>query len=156
MGLGSGTSYKQFTNARANTKTPENLPLKFCVDTGSSLSLIDKGTLDRHFPGHTLHSMDHGKSVRIAGIGEGPETSKYVILPLVLTTDLGKEITITGEVHVIPKLSCHLLVGVNILCPNKISISWANKAQGKPDAIMVQDAKVPLNVIFETPTQAPR
>ena len=154
--IGNGTSYRRFTNARANTKSPKNSPLEFCVDTGSSLSLMDRDALRKHFPDVPLHTMENSQSVHIAGIGEGPSTSTYVNLPLVLTTDTGKEIQIQEEVHVVPKLSCQLLLGINILRPNEIGVSWSTSQDKKKDALLIRGERIPLNAVYEAPSQAPR
>ena len=139
-----GYSFQSLTNARAITYTPSGTSLEFCVDTGSSLSLISRHTLAKSFPTIQILQMTGGQSVRISGIGEGPTTNQYVKLPILLISPTFEQLEISGEVHVVDSLSCQLLIGVNILRPNGVSIELGNPNVGSLDSPVSQGIRFPL------------
>ena len=118
--------------------------MEFCVDTGSALSLIDEKALETHYPSLKVHVIPNHKSIQISGIGKGPITNRYVMLPLSLPTTSSRHLDILGEVHIVETLTCQLLIGNNVLRPNRIEINWGK--DGMSDYLRIGDTLVPLNV----------
>ena len=139
-----GTGYRNFTNARAYLWPPNKGLIEFCIDSGASISLIDRSTLQRHFPAIYIHHMPDGQSVHLEGIGNGPITNEFVILPIELHGLNDQTVQLHGEVHVIDTLRCGILIGNNILRPSRMEIRWAcTEADGK-DALQIGQAYIPI------------
>ena len=129
-------------NTRAILHTPDGAELEFCVNSGSALSLIDEDVLAKHFPYLVVQSMPGGQSIRVKGIGTGPTINKYVILPLALPTIDGDTVRLQAEVHVSKRLSCGLLIGNNVLKPNRMDIKWAAQEAHGYDVLKIQEKYV--------------
>ena len=137
-----GNSFRRYTNTRAILHTPDVAELEFCVDSGSALSLIDEDVLAKHFPYLAVQSMPRGQSIRVKEIGTGPTINKYVILPLALPTIDGDTVRLQAEVHVSKRLSCGLLIGNNVLKPNRMDIKWAAQEAHGYDVLKIQEKYV--------------
>ena len=66
--------------------------------------------------------MSDGQSVRLEGIGNGPTTNEFVMLPITLHGLNDQKVQLHGEVHVVDTLRCGILIGNNILKPSKMEI----------------------------------
>jgi len=146
-----GTGYRAFTNTRAYLWPPNEKPIEFCIDSGSSISLIDRSVLLRHFPSIHPRYMSDGQSVHLEGIGNGSTTNEFVMLPITLHGLNDQKVQLHGEVHVVDTLRCGILIGNNILKPSKMEICWACAEASGKDALQIGQVYVP---IFSRSTQS--
>jgi len=96
-----------------------------CLNTGYSVSLIDRQFLLRNLPKVQIHKM--ATLINVRGIGANKhQTNEYVILLIYLPSRCAKEeviaITSPREIHIINQLRAQMLIGNNILQPKKIDI----------------------------------
>ena len=138
-----GESFRGYTNARATTITETGKHVEFCVDTGSALSLIDERMLKEHYLSLKIRFIPNHRKIQISGIGKGPITNRYVMLPLSMPTTSSSHLDILGEVHVVETLTCQILIGNNVLRPNMIEINWGK--EGEADHLRIGSTSVPLN-----------
>ena len=88
--------------------------------------------------------MSDGQSVRLEGIGNGPTTNEFVMLPITLHSLNDQKVQLHGEVHVVDTLRCGILIGNNILKPSKMEIRWAcAEASGKFTSLSSVGARNP-------------
>ena len=139
-----GTGYRAFTNTRAYLWPPSEKPIKFCIDSGSSISLIDCLVLLQHFPSIHPHYMPDGQSVHLEGIGNRLTTNEFIILPITLHGLNDQKVRLHGEVHVVDTLCCGILIGNNILRPSKMEIRWACAEANGKDALQVGQVYIPI------------
>ena len=97
--------------------------------------------------------MSDGQSVRLEGIGNGPTTNEFVMLPITLHGLNDQKVQLHGEVHVVDTLRCGILIGNNILKPSKMEIRWACAEASGKDALQIGQVYVP---IFSRSTQSRR
>jgi hypothetical protein len=91
-----------------------------CLDTGCGMSLVDIEWLTERMP--QLRILNRASSVRVRGIGSQTHISNsFVVLtmffPNVDRFKLGK---ISTELHLVEGLGCKLLLGVDVIKPEKI------------------------------------
>ena len=99
------------------------------------------------------HYIPDGQSVRLKGIGNGPTTNEFIMLPIILYGLNDQKVRLHGEVHVVDTLCCGVLIGNNILRLSKMEIYWAcTEANGK-DTLQVGQVYIP---IFSKSTQSRR
>jgi hypothetical protein len=85
--------------------------------------MISKQTLYHYWPKEEEIPISN---IPIGGIASSIETSAYVNLTLDLQTTAGHSITIPAEVHVVETLSCDLLIGLNVLKKEGVTIDLKN------------------------------
>ena len=95
--------------------------------------------------------MPDGQSVHLEGIGNGPTTNEFVILPITLHGLNDQKVRLHGEVHVVDTLHCGVLIGNNILRPSKMKICWACAEANGKDTLQVGQVYIP---IFSKSTQS--
>ena len=127
-----------------------NLPsLPFILDSGSAVSLIDKYTFQRWFGKTPVHNiLDASLSVSGVGTSSGHPTKEFAIITLRIHTKDGRWVEIEGEVHIVPYLSCNILVGNNILHPYRAKINIG----GQVVALGAERFQIPVRVTKETST----
>ena len=83
--------------------TPSQV-MEFCLDSGSPVSLISEECRLAFFQDIPVYPIPHGKWLRCEGIGTGELLSRYCIsISLNLHTEAGRSVTVSGEVHVVPR-----------------------------------------------------
>ena len=98
-----------------------------CLDTSCGITLIDQKFLEKHTSDLAIQTM--GSPVAVRGIS-AMTTSEYVILTLYLPgtgPDSPAEAKLTHEAHIMNKLKANILVGMDIMEPEKIDISLLSK-----------------------------
>ncbi len=119
-----GVGYQGFTNTTALITTARGRELEFCIDTGSSLSLIADSALREFFPDIMVSTIAEGQLVKLTGIGDkGPVMNRFVNLPITMKTLDGGTVRIVDKTHVVDQLSCNMLISNNILRTNYMDIS---------------------------------
>ena len=79
-----GTSYRNFMNAKAYLWPLNKGLIKFCIDSGASISLINYSTLQQHFSAIYIHYMLDEQSIHLEGISNGLIMNEFVILSIEL------------------------------------------------------------------------
>ena len=123
--LGTGFGFRNYhflTLFIALTATA--VAIAVCIDSGCSVTLIDRAFLLEQAPDTHIRTMASPISVR--GIGSNHHsTNKYVLLEIYLPgTRNGKDVRakITREAHLVDGLKAKMLLGTDIIGPKKIDI----------------------------------
>lgn len=85
----------------------------FCLDSEAGISLIGRSCFKTYFS--TVKTYLTPIPVPVAGVTGVTQTSKYTVLNIRMKTQKGEFIRITGEIHIVPRLSCSIIVANNIL-----------------------------------------
>jgi hypothetical protein len=127
-GNGHGFRTWHFVTALAYVLLPHQAH-HICLDTGCTMSLVDRQWLKTNAPDCTIQRLDKPQPVR--GIGSDTyQAAEYAIINLHFpgksrgTTATAK---IQCEVHIVDGLSVGLLVGVDILAPHKFALDIGHK-----------------------------
>ena len=103
-----------------------NKAYQVCLDTGCTMSLIDRQFLLEQCPGVTIYDMASPMEVR--GIGSASHNaSQFVLVSIYLLGRDRKIALIEREVHIVDNLKVNLLVGMDILAPEGILIDLENR-----------------------------
>lgn len=96
-------------------------------DTGYGITLVDRAWLQRVLPDIEIKQM--ASSIPIRGVGSNVhQTSQFAIFPLFLPGThkiIGKKVTaLTAlrEVHIVDNLKAKMLIGMDIIMPEKIDV----------------------------------
>ena len=90
-----------------------------CLDTGCTMSLIDRAFLMEEAPAVRIQQM--ASPIPVRGISSTVhQCSEYAIVDLFLPGKDGRIAKITREVHLVDTLKAKLLIGVDILAPEGI------------------------------------
>lgn len=105
-------------------------PEQYCVDTGCGMSLVDRRFFKEHLPNQAI--LRHDALVILRGIGKNRHTTnEYVIVVLFLYgfTPRGEStfIKITREFHIVNNLKANMLLGIDILKPERVVIDLPRK-----------------------------
>src|SRR5438477_8984526 len=130
LGIGTGMGYRGYTYAIAPIQLSRSAKAESCcLDTGCSASLIDREFLKKQDPSASIRTM--ATPLRINGIsGNQHTTSEYVVATLRI---LGQdeygpaEALITRELHIVDKLEANMLIGTDIMLPEKMDILLSRK-----------------------------
>src|SRR5437667_1728779 len=95
--------------------------------------------------------MPDGQSVCLKGIGNGPTTNEFIMLPIILHGLNDQKVQLHSEVHVVDTLRYGVLIGNNILKPSKMEIRWVYAEANGKDALQVGQIYIP---IFSKSTQS--
>lgn len=93
-----------------------------CLDSGCTMSLVDKGFLQRYAPDAKIQSMASPIVVRGIGPDQHP-TSAYVKLSLYLPGKEGRTAVLRRKFHVVEALKANMLIGVDVIRPEGIVIN---------------------------------
>ena len=121
-----GYTFRNFHYAMALAKLAIHCTLEhICLDTGCSVSLVDRQFLMKNLPDVEMFRMKSPISVR--GIGANKhQTDEYVVLPIYLPGKKQNEDVMAmispREIHIVDQLKAQMLVGNDILQPEKIDI----------------------------------
>ena len=124
--------YYGYTYARVQVRLSKDTETTTsCFDTGCSTSLIDCAFLKRQNPTATIRAM--ARPLKVKGIsGNEHSTADYVVLKLRIpgTDDKTKETVeavVTREIHVVDGLEANLLIGSDIMVPEKMDLILLEK-----------------------------
>ena len=101
-----------------------------CLDTGCGVSLIDRTWLKSLLPDAAILKMSSPLKVRGVGTNRH-ETNEFVVIPIYLPGQKdGQEVLacVRRELHLVDDLRAHMLIGNDIIGPERIVIDVANKA----------------------------
>lgn len=106
----------KYAEAMARLNSPANEEALVCMDTGCTISLIDRSFLDKHCPGIKVNHLD--KRLPVTGIASNRhDASAWVLMPLYFETTNGCLATFTREIHAVDKLGTTALIGIDIIKP---------------------------------------
>ena len=92
-----------------------------CLDTGCSVTLMDRAFLTRTHPGLEIRTM--ASPITVRGLGSNThQTSEYVVTPLCFPGKEVTAITASREIHIVDDLKANILVGMDIMVPEQIDI----------------------------------
>lgn len=131
--LGSGLNYRGYTYLAVQLKLSKNGSLEStCWDTGCNSSLISRSFLMKHRPEIEIRKM--ATPLRIKGVGGRIESATdYVFLKLWIPgTDEDNDAkdcqaVIEREFHVVDSLEPNILVGTDIMLPERVSVDLGAK-----------------------------
>ncbi|ERF69336.1 hypothetical protein EPUS_09242 [Endocarpon pusillum Z07020] len=110
----SGMSFARFDIATTLHYPPDaSTPLSFCLDSGSSISLIGRACFEKYFQDSTIRLAPI--LIPVAGVAGVTRTTEYINIEVRLKSEKGKFIRIGGEFHIVPSLSCSILLANDIL-----------------------------------------
>jgi RNase H-like domain found in reverse transcriptase/Reverse transcriptase (RNA-dependent DNA polymerase)/Integrase zinc binding domain/Chromo (CHRromatin Organisation MOdifier) domain len=110
-----GASFTRFTIARAQHHHRNGIDsISFGLDSCSPISLIDRTFYETYFS-KSYPSSRTTVPISVSGIGGGQPSNEFAIIELRMRSVDGRYILIRGEFHVIPALSCNMLVGNDTL-----------------------------------------
>jgi hypothetical protein len=87
-----------------------------CLDTGSSISLIDATYLRKFFPDIKVMSKS---AIQLHGIGANL-TQGWVIMNILIPTKAGHTKTLSVALHVVTTLTTNIILGNDVLVLEKI------------------------------------
>ncbi|SLM34772.1 probable transposable element [Lasallia pustulata] len=128
---GNGMAFNKWHYATVTASfTMEGTAIPICVDSGCTMSLIDRAFLKETLPKTKILRVDRPIGVR--GIGSTRYSSdEYVILDVFLDgtiNDAPAQAHMRREAHVVDSLKAKFLMGVDILAPERICL---NLSEGK-------------------------
>ena len=125
--VGTGHAFRGYHYAMGAAKVTKHGSTKLlCFDTGCSITLVDRAWLLQALPDLEIRQMS--KAITVRGLGSNKhQTSAYTIFPLLLPGQLknGKKVTAMTaprEVHIVDNLKAKMLIGMDIMVPEKIDI----------------------------------
>ena len=108
----------------------EAIDEEICADTGCGVTLADKAWLLALLPHVEIRKM--ASPLRVKGLGSAMhDTNEYVLIPMYIPATKGDKrvlCRIYREVHLVDNLKAHMLLGNDIIGPEKIVLDIA---QGK-------------------------
>ena len=135
MEVGTGHAFRGYHYAVGSAKVTEDSEAELlCFDTGCSITLVDRAwfekmlpALKRAIPGLEVRLMT--KAITVRGLGSNMhQSSQYAVFPLLLPGKhrvTGKNVTAMTaprEVHIVEHLKAKMLIGMDIMVPEKIDI----------------------------------
>ena len=133
-------AFREYSSVMCNHYAADGRIFEFCIDTGTPVSLLSEECRLSFFDHCRKFPMANGRRLRCGGIGSGELLSRDCIEPEInMRTATGDEVTISGEVHVVPKLPCGMIIGTDLLKPNNVNIRW-----GDPDFAILGDKEIPI------------
>lgn len=128
---GDGYAFRSWRYAKLRIHLQLDGPLhEICVDSGCTMSLIDKVFLRRFLPELKVRTMTSSISVR--GIGSNIHRStEYILLNFYVDGKLssGKPATalFTRELHLVDDLRANILMGTDILTPEEMILDFGTQ-----------------------------
>jgi len=103
--------------------------VKACVDTGCSMTLIDRALLQRLLPDLKLSRLSSPISVR--GLGDAMhQSSEYARISITIDGTLDEKLAtsiLTMEVHIVDNLRANLLIGNDVIVPERMKLDPASQ-----------------------------
>ena len=128
--LGNGFAFRSWTYAKISARLlPDANDVDVCIDSGCGVTLIDRAWLLSILPEVKILKM--ASPLKVRGLGTSKhETSEYVTSPVYLpavdkNTDKKILACVRREVHIVDDLRAKMLIGNDILGPEKIVVDIA-------------------------------
>ncbi|SLM38909.1 probable transposable element [Lasallia pustulata] len=143
---GNGMAFNKWHYATATASfTMEGTAIPICVDSGCTMSLIDRAFLKETLPKTKILRVD--RPIGVCGIGSTRYSSdEYVILDVFLDgtiNDAPARAHMRREAHVVDSLKAKFLMGVDILAPERICL---NLSEGKMVVRSCKDLVAPIQI----------
>ena len=123
--------------------TKDQPPKDVCLDTGCTMSLIDREFLLKVQPSVKLNTLE--KPLQVSGIGQAKlESTEWVLLTLYVKDMKGQMASITREFHLVDKLKANALMGIDIIMPERMTIDMDKKLVTLP---FCGDLRIPIEVV---------
>ncbi len=92
------------------------------LDTGCSVTLVDRAFLNGNYPDLPIREM--ASPITVRGLGSNKhETSEYIVTSLYFPSqDADMVMLAPREIHIVNNLKANLLIGIDIMVPEKIDI----------------------------------
>ena len=125
-GDGFGFRGWHYATVEARLCTPSGLDYAICLDTGCTMSLIDRTFLTEAAPDIPTRRMASPISVR--GLGTtNHNTNEYVLLRIYIPGLDGRLALIERELHVVDDLRAKVLIGIDVLGPEGIILDMGRR-----------------------------
>lgn len=112
-----------------------------CLDTGCSVTLMDRTWFRKAHPTLTIKHM--ASPITVRGLGSNRhQTSEYVITPLYFPGKDSTARTAPREIHIVDDLKANILIDMDIMIPKKIDI-FVSEAKASIDSCNIT---VPVEV----------
>ena len=124
---GDGYGFKDWHYATIEVKFAISGDLHtICLDTGCTMSLIDRAFLAKEIPRAIIQKMASPISVR--GIGSTDhKTNEYVLLDFYILHKDNRTAHLRRELHVVEELHANILIGIDIMGPEGIVLDVNSK-----------------------------
>jgi hypothetical protein len=141
-----GLAFRNYHYCTALVRLTSNGPDEsVCLDTGCTMTLIDRKFAQRLLPNLQLRQMP--KAISVTGIGDDRhESAEYILLDLYFPAVVrGRSVLahVSGEAHIVDNLRANALVGVDLLTPSSFTI---NLSKAEATIASCQDAAVKLRI----------
>ncbi|KAJ9405571.1 hypothetical protein DTO045G8_6601 [Paecilomyces variotii] len=142
-----GESFRKWRYATVTARfTGSTDSINPILDTGCSMTLVDRKFLREHLPHATIKRLD--KPVRVRGIGTAvQESSEYTDVSMDFPATVGDEkvvLRVHMEMHIADELRTNMLIGSDIIVPSGMVLDFAKRQ------LRIDDAVAPIEV---TPKQ---
>ena len=134
----------RYAIAQASLGSPSATPFAVCLDTGCTMSLVDCGFLQQQCPETKINTMATPMEVRRIG-SVAHNANQFVLMDIYLQGTDGRVALIQREVHLVDELKANILIGINILAPEGVSIDLS-----KQEAIITSCTNVYIPLSIET------
>ncbi|KAI5840230.1 hypothetical protein DFP73DRAFT_482957 [Morchella snyderi] len=127
---GNGYAFRDYNFLEIAVRiAPNSDDLWVCLDTGCGVSLIDKEWIRKFLPDAVI--LNRPSAVNVRGLGDAIHaSSQYMVLQLSLPgiDEKGESVVrqINREFHLVPSLGCKILIGTDIIVPERFLIDAAN------------------------------
>lgn len=137
---GYGFRGRRYAQVQVILHSPANNPTWVCLDSGCTMTLIDKNFLIKECPTINLAKMPSAMTVR--GIGaQFHDASKFALLDLFFPDGKGNAGHISRELHVVDDLPAKILIGIDIMSPEGWCVDFKANTLTLPHCASI---KVPI------------
>ena len=134
----------RYATAQASLGSPSATPFAVCLDTGCTMSLVDCGFFQQQCPDTKINTMPTPMEVRgIESVAHN--ANQFALMDIYLQGTDGCVALIQREVHLVDELKANMLIGIDILAPEDVSINLS-----KQEAIITSCANVHIPLSIET------
>ena len=132
----------RYATAEANIGSLTSPASSICLDTGYTMSLIDRKFLLQMLPNAKVKTMASPMEVR--GIGPSSHNaSQYVLVDIYLRGNNGRIAHLTKELHLVDELKANLLMGIDILAPEGIDVQLSRQTA---TIASCADVEIPISI----------
>ena len=124
---GDGYGFRGWHYATIEVKFTITGPLHtICMDTGCTMSLIDRNFLSREISGAAIQRM--ASSISVRGLGTtSHNTNEYTLLSFYIPGMDGRTALVRREVHIVEELRAKVLMGIDIMGSEGITVDMSKK-----------------------------
>ncbi|KAI6245262.1 hypothetical protein HI914_06545 [Erysiphe necator] len=132
---GYGFRGRRYAQVQVILHSPANNPTWVCIDSGCTMTLIDKNFLIKECPTINLAKMPSAMTVR--GIGaQFHDASKFALKDLFFPDGKGNAGHISRELHVVDDLPAKILIGIDIMLRSKYSVRVSCISANLPEIVL--------------------